>query len=265
MTGALEAHLRARREAGHKLLVPYITGGLGDDWLEVLHAVADAGADAVEIGIPFSDPVMDGVTIQEASRRALEQGATPAGIIAEVGADDVRGPARGDDLHEPGRPHGLPAVRGRARRGADRRPRSCPTSRSTSSTAWADAADGAGVETVLLAAPDHARRPAPRDLRALPRLRVRRRAPGCHRRARPRWRPQAREMGRALQGGHRQAGAARPRHLHAGAGRRGERLRRRRHRRERARRAPPRRRRARGRARVRRASSAPRSTHRPLT
>ena len=79
--GPLEAHLRARRAAGRKLLVPYVTGGLGDDWVDVLRAVVAAGADAVEVGIPFSDPVMDGPTIQEASQRALEGGATPASIL----------------------------------------------------------------------------------------------------------------------------------------------------------------------------------------
>ena len=45
MTGALETALRTRREAGGKSLVPYLTGGLGDDWLETIQAVADAGAD----------------------------------------------------------------------------------------------------------------------------------------------------------------------------------------------------------------------------
>src|SRR5581483_1878472 len=85
----LERHLRARREEGRKLLVPYVTGGLGSAWLDVVRAVADAGADAIEIGIPFSDPVMDGRIIQEASRRAIEIGATPAGIIADLAKVDV--------------------------------------------------------------------------------------------------------------------------------------------------------------------------------
>jgi tryptophan synthase alpha chain len=80
----LEAALRARRDAGHKLLVPYVTGGLGDDWLDVVRAVAAAGADAVEVGIPFSDPVMDGPVIQEASALALAAGATPAGLVAAL-------------------------------------------------------------------------------------------------------------------------------------------------------------------------------------
>ena len=85
----LESHLRARRDAGRKLLVPYVTGGLGAGWLDVVRAVADAGADAIEIGIPFSDPVMDGPTIQAASQRALEIGATPTTILAEARNLDV--------------------------------------------------------------------------------------------------------------------------------------------------------------------------------
>jgi tryptophan synthase alpha chain len=85
----LEQHLRARRDSGRKLLVPYVTGGLGQNWCNVLRAMADAGADAIEIGIPFSDPVMDGPTIQEASQRALDLGATPLGILAEVADLDV--------------------------------------------------------------------------------------------------------------------------------------------------------------------------------
>ena len=82
--GPLEAHLRARRDAGRKLLVPYVTGGLGKDWPEVVRAYADAGADAIEVGIPFSDPVMDGPTIQAASDAALAAGATLGGILGEL-------------------------------------------------------------------------------------------------------------------------------------------------------------------------------------
>ncbi len=87
--GTLEKHLRERRDAGRKLLLPYVTGGLRDDWLDVIRAYDDAGADAVEVGIPFSDPVMDGPTIQAASDAALRHGATPAGILAELRGLDV--------------------------------------------------------------------------------------------------------------------------------------------------------------------------------
>jgi tryptophan synthase alpha chain len=87
--GPLERVLRDRRERGQKLLVPYVTGGYDDEWLDVVRAVAAAGADAVEIGLPFSDPVMDGPVIQEASVRALERGTTPTGIIAALADADI--------------------------------------------------------------------------------------------------------------------------------------------------------------------------------
>lgn len=81
---ALEDHLSARRDAGRKLLVPYVTGGLGRDWIGLVEAAVAAGADAVEIGIPFSDPSIDGPTIQEASAKALAAGATPASVLGAL-------------------------------------------------------------------------------------------------------------------------------------------------------------------------------------
>lgn len=84
------AALRVKRDAGHKLLVPYMTGGLGGPgWVEALEAMVAGGADAVEIGIPFSDPVMDGPTIQEASQAALDGGATPPKIFDSLRAVNV--------------------------------------------------------------------------------------------------------------------------------------------------------------------------------
>lgn len=90
--GTLETHLRRRRDAGRKLLLPYVSGGITDDWLDVIRAYDDAGADAIEVGIPFSDPVMDGPTIQAASEVALGRGATPVGILAELRELDVSTP-----------------------------------------------------------------------------------------------------------------------------------------------------------------------------
>ena len=84
MTATLAATLTAARDGGRKLLVPYVTGGLAADWTHVLSAMSAAGADAIEVGIPFSDPVMDGPTIQEASARALARGTTPEGIFGEL-------------------------------------------------------------------------------------------------------------------------------------------------------------------------------------
>lgn len=78
------ATLQGHRERGHKILAPFVTGQLRADWLDVLAAYVEGGADVVEIGIPFSDPVMDGTTIQSASAEALARGATPLGILAEL-------------------------------------------------------------------------------------------------------------------------------------------------------------------------------------
>lgn len=151
-TGHLESHLRARREAGGKLLVPYVTGGLGSAWLDVVRAVADAGADAIEIGIPFSDPVMDGRVIQEASRRALEIGATPAGIIADVVKVDVGIPLAVMTYYNPVAHMGLErfaaSLRDSGIAGAI-----VPDLPLDELGEWAEAADACGVETVLLAAP----------------------------------------------------------------------------------------------------------------
>jgi len=84
----MEASFRAARASGRKLLVPYITGGL-KGWQDALRAAVAAGADGIEIGIPFSDPVMDGPVIQQASQQALEQGATPVSILEEARSLDV--------------------------------------------------------------------------------------------------------------------------------------------------------------------------------
>jgi len=77
----VEAALRTARAKGRKLLVGYVTGGMRDDWLELLLAIVEAGADAVEVGLPFSDPMMDGPTIQEASVAALRRGTTPVSVL----------------------------------------------------------------------------------------------------------------------------------------------------------------------------------------
>src|ERR1700685_4840292 len=77
----LEKALRAQRASGRKLLIPYLMGGMTDDWGQSLAAVVAAGADAVEVGIPFSDPMMDGPVIQEAALLALPRGTVPDQVI----------------------------------------------------------------------------------------------------------------------------------------------------------------------------------------
>jgi tryptophan synthase alpha chain len=80
----LEARLRDRRAAGRKLLMPYLTGGITATWVDYLRAFVDAGADAIEVGLPFSDPTLDGVTIQEATDAALARGAAVRHILGDV-------------------------------------------------------------------------------------------------------------------------------------------------------------------------------------
>ncbi|MFC2022108.1 tryptophan synthase subunit alpha [Chloroflexota bacterium] len=64
---------------GHTALIPYVTVGYPsiEATLEVVPLLASSGCDIVELGIPFSDPLADGVTIQKASFRALQNGITP--------------------------------------------------------------------------------------------------------------------------------------------------------------------------------------------
>jgi len=81
---AVETALGAARAAGRPILVTYVTGGIRDDWTDLLAAMADAGADAVEIGLPFSDPMLDGPIIQQASAAAIARGATTADILAQL-------------------------------------------------------------------------------------------------------------------------------------------------------------------------------------
>jgi tryptophan synthase alpha chain len=59
---------------GKKALIPYITGGDPEPSLtvDIMHSLVDAGADIIELGIPFSDPMADGPVIQLACERALE-------------------------------------------------------------------------------------------------------------------------------------------------------------------------------------------------
>ena len=154
ISGRLETVLRRRRDGGGKCFVPYLTGGLGDDWLETICAAAGAGADAIEVGVPFSDPVMDGTTIQQANDRALSEGATPQSILAAVrgAAADIGVPTAvmtyTNIAHHMGYERFASSL-------ADAGVSGCilPDLPLEEVGEWSGYADAAGVETVLLAAP----------------------------------------------------------------------------------------------------------------
>jgi len=118
----------------------------------VVAAVAAAGADAIEVGIPFSDPVMDGPTIQEASKQALDRGTTPASVVSALGEVDA------------GVPLAVMTYYNIVFRGGHRRFARSLVDHGVAGAIvpdlpldefgdWARAADDAGVETILLAAP----------------------------------------------------------------------------------------------------------------
>lgn len=75
------------RDKGEKGLITYMTAGYPDPGhtLEILKALADAGSDLIEIGVPFSDPIADGPVIQRASQQALEKGTRLQDIFHTAG------------------------------------------------------------------------------------------------------------------------------------------------------------------------------------
>lgn len=83
----VSAAIRAAGEKGRTALVAFITGGYPEKgrFRDILAEVA-AAADVVEVGVPFSDPMADGLTIQRASRGAIEQGVTLSWILDEIAA-----------------------------------------------------------------------------------------------------------------------------------------------------------------------------------
>ena len=74
------------RASGRKALIPYFTAGDPDRSITVpiMHSLAQAGADVIELGVPFSDPMADGPTIQQASERSLVRGTSLASILEDV-------------------------------------------------------------------------------------------------------------------------------------------------------------------------------------
>ena len=87
----IAATFDALKKQGRKALIPFITAGDPDPALTVplMHALAAAGADVIELGVPFSDPMADGPPIQRSSERALKHGTTlrqVLGFVAEFRA-----------------------------------------------------------------------------------------------------------------------------------------------------------------------------------
>ncbi len=86
MTNRIEAAFARMRDEGRVGVIPYVTVGFPEvgDTVPIVTAIEAAGADVIELGVPYSDPLADGPSIQAASYRALQNGVTPAQCIATV-------------------------------------------------------------------------------------------------------------------------------------------------------------------------------------
>src|SRR5438128_443111 len=121
-TKALFKRLRAQKRCG---LIAYITCGDGPT-VDIIRALEGAGADAIELGVPFSDPIADGPVIQAAAQRALKSGTTMNDVFAIA-----RGVRERSEIPLIAFSYLNPVMR----YGIDR---------------FADAARGAGIDSVLL-------------------------------------------------------------------------------------------------------------------
>ena len=84
----IDAAFERLRERGRKALIPYVTAGdpHADTTAAIMLAMVKAGADVIELGVPFSDPMADGPVIQKASERALARGIGMGQVLAMVAA-----------------------------------------------------------------------------------------------------------------------------------------------------------------------------------
>ena len=93
----IQATFDALKQQNRRALIPFFTAGDPHPSLTVplMHAMVAAGADVIELGVPFSDPMADGPTIQRASERALKQGMSLRGVlnlVSEFRQQDNRTP-----------------------------------------------------------------------------------------------------------------------------------------------------------------------------
>jgi tryptophan synthase alpha chain len=148
----LGSTLAAARDGGRKLLVAYVMAGSTPTWLDAVACIVAAGADAVEVGLAFSDPIIDGPTIQAAATASLAAGTTFDAVVVALSQ----------------RAYGVPLVAMTyanvlLRRGYPSAAASLLAAGCTGAIVadlsleelddWQGAAGAEGIETVLLAAP----------------------------------------------------------------------------------------------------------------
>lgn len=93
-SNSISRRFDALKKSSRRALVCYVTAGHPDleRSLETLHALEEGGADVIELGVPFSDPIADGPIIQASSQKALENGVTYDGVIDLIAEARLRVP-----------------------------------------------------------------------------------------------------------------------------------------------------------------------------
>lgn len=155
--GRLENRFQELKARGEKALVCFVTAGdpSAEQTVEVVDALARAGADAVELGIPFSDPLADGPSVQASSQRALEKGMTTRTaleIVRKIRASNPDLPLVIMTYYNPIRRYGLAQYAKDARTaGADAHIVTDLTPEEAGD--WKAHSDANGLDTVFLLAP----------------------------------------------------------------------------------------------------------------
>lgn len=143
------------KERGEKALIPFVTAGDPDlaQLPAILQTLQEAGADLVEVGIPFSDPIADGPTIQAASQRALDRGVTPPAVLDAIHRAGLEIPIIAMGYLNPMVRRGLGAFACDAREAGVSGVIVCDLTPDPESEPWNSAAQAAGLDTIYLAAP----------------------------------------------------------------------------------------------------------------
>jgi len=149
---SLEVTLRHVRDHGRKALVPYFVAGATPDWTRHVEAAVLGGADAIEIGVPFSDPMMDGVVIQEGALRSLERGTTLESVCHELASLETEIPLLAMTYYNIFLHYGLSRAAGRLSE-AGVSGAIVPDLSLEESDEWRAACDASDVATVFLVAP----------------------------------------------------------------------------------------------------------------
>jgi tryptophan synthase alpha chain len=143
--------LKAKNE---KALIIFVTAG--DPHLSqlpaIVSAIQDGGADIIELGVPFSDPIADGPVIQAASQRALEAGATPRGVLESLGKCELKVPIVLMGYYNPILRYGLHAFATAAKRAGANGTIVCDLTPEEAGD-WIAASREDGLENIFLGAP----------------------------------------------------------------------------------------------------------------